>query len=397
MRKTTFAIPLAFLVACTGKVPGEETPDAGDDADADPGAQMVTVSGTVMDYFSPTPLPLSAAVVTMEGVIPAVNNTSDMAGLYTLQVPPGTVAYALATRTAYRPTRNVATVAEDPTMPVMQDVYVGSSVEVQTKLYNDAVPPITYSPGTAAMVAELYMNNGMPLEGIPIGDVTLVDNQVPPQPILGIAGPFFMNALGNPDANILTSTAIEGRVRVAIMNCPPGSHQLKVSYTNQQQQIETMTVPVMCDADGFTLARTGDPNGMPGGGGGMMLPQNPTFTEHIYPRLQLPAIAAEGRACAGCHRQGGTGPWSATGLAADVHAILLARPGVIDLVDPTASLFLTKPLYELVPPQNHPNATFLDVLDKDYIMFMCWIQQGAPLDVPGVGTCDYTGGVGGGL
>ena len=394
MRKTTVSIPLVFLAACTGSIPGEETPDAGG-PDAAPGEQMVTVSGTVMDYFSPTPIPLAMVNVAMEGVVPAINNTTDMAGLYTFQVPQGSVAYGITTRSAYRPTRNSPTITETPDRPVMQDLYAGSAAEVQNILYNSAIPPIINVMGTAAVVVDI--RNGMgPLEGIPLADVTLVDNQVPPQPILGIAGPYFLNALGNPDENLLVSTAFEGRARVAIMNCPVGSHQLKINYLDTLGQPATFTVPIMCDTDGFTLGRTGGMGGG-GGGGGMMGPQNPTFLTDIYPRLQIPAIAPEGRACGGCHRLGGTGPFSVTGPAAEVHALLLARPGVIDLLAPEASMLLTKPLYELVPPQNHPNATFLDVLDRDYIMIMCWIQQGAPLDVPGVGTCNYNPGGGGGL
>ena len=44
---------------------------------------------------------------------------------------------------------------------------------------------------------------------------------------------------------------------------------------------------------------------------------------------------------------------------------------------PADSLLLTKPLYD--DPPNHPNATFLDMNDPDYIVFLQWITQGAPL------------------
>jgi MFS superfamily sulfate permease-like transporter len=39
-------------------------------------------------------------------------------------------------------------------------------------------------------------------------------------------------------------------------------------------------------------------------------------------------------------------------------------------------LFLTKPLYE-PPPYNHPNATFIDVNDANYKLFLLWITNGA--------------------
>ena len=47
------------------------------------------------------------------------------------------------------------------------------------------------------------------------------------------------------------------------------------------------------------------------------------------------------------------------------------------LATPATSMLLTKPLYE--DPPNHPNATFLDVSDPDYIVILQWIEQGAAL------------------
>ena len=40
-------------------------------------------------------------------------------------------------------------------------------------------------------------------------------------------------------------------------------------------------------------------------------------------------------------------------------------------------MLLTKPLYEPPPLiQNHPNATFIDINDPDYKLFMLWISNG---------------------
>jgi hypothetical protein len=39
---------------------------------------------------------------------------------------------------------------------------------------------------------------------------------------------------------------------------------------------------------------------------------------------------------------------------------------------------LKRPLYEAPPaPQDHPNATFLDVNAPDYKLFLLWITNGA--------------------
>ena len=62
--------------------------------------------------------------------------------------------------------------------------------------------------------------------------------------------------------------------------------------------------------------------------------------------------------------------------AADVHAAILGRLGVVDLVTPANSLLLAKPLYET--PPNHPNATFANDQDPSYQSWMAWIAAGAP-------------------
>src|SRR5262245_22607327 len=100
MRLTTFTLPIAFLgAACTGDIRSNGGPDAPPSADAPPGGPtMVRVSGTTMDYFSPTATPLPATTLSIEGVTPPVNNTSDTAGLYQIDVPPGSMAYAVATK-----------------------------------------------------------------------------------------------------------------------------------------------------------------------------------------------------------------------------------------------------------------------------------------------------------
>ena len=52
--------------------------------------------------------------------------------------------------------------------------------------------------------------------------------------------------------------------------------------------------------------------------------------------------------------------------------------GVINAVTPADSFLLKRPLYEAPPtPQDHPNATFIDVNDSDYKLFLLWITNGA--------------------
>jgi hypothetical protein len=398
MRLTTLTLPLAFLgvAACTGKVPTNDDPDASTQPDASEAPLRVNVSGTTLDYFAPDPTPLPATALDIEGVTPPVTNTSDGAGLYTFELEPGSSAYVIATRPAFRPTRNVPVVT-DGEMPIVTDMYAGSAQET-LNLYNLAGGgTVDVVSGTAVVIADLKRNNGMPLETATLADISLVDNAVPPAPVLGIDGPYFFDINGQLDPALLTAPIGLPSVRVGILNCPVApigvSYNLLVNYLNDQGMPMTFTVPIMCDNTGLTLARTGGMGGGGGGGGGggMGVP-NPQFARDVYPRLQRPAVDPLGRACASCHnnaRLAPTGPtcianpatcvpWSAETPAADLLALLIARPGVIvPPPDVATSLFLTKPLLELTPPQNHPNTTFLSTTDPDYIIFMDWISQGA--------------------
>jgi hypothetical protein len=396
MRLNTITLPLAFLgvVACTGEVPSNDpdAPPSGPDATESP--LRVVVSGSTMDYYALDPLPLPATTLDIEGVTPPVTNTSDGAGLYTFELEPGSSAYVIATKPAFRPTRNVPVVTDLETA-VMADMYAGSEQET-LNLYTNAVQgPINIVPGTAVLVADLRRNDGTPLIDATLADISLVDNAVPPAPVLGIDGPYFFDINGNIDQALLTAPIGVPSVRVGILNCPVApigvSYSLLVNYLTGQGQPATFTVPVMCDMNGLTLARTGGMGGGGGGGGGGMGIPNPQFARDVYPRLQRPAIDPVGRACASCHNNarlapngptcianpGACVPWSAEMPATDLLAALQLLPGVlVPPPDVATSLFLTKPLLELTPPQNHPNTTFLSTTDPDYIIFMDWISQG---------------------
>jgi hypothetical protein len=191
-----------------------------------------------------------------------------------------------------------------------------------------------------------------------------------------VLGPYFMGEV-DVDPKLLVATAYDGRSRALFLDVPPGTYTLKVTHPNNQNGINTLTVPVMLATGGATLAVTGGSGGGGGGGGDNNI-MNPTFAMHVYPRLQKAAVGGLG--CANCH--------TANGLAGGVLQFdlpaelvlqnMLARPGVIDLASPADSLLLTKPLYE-PPPYNHPNATFIDTNDPDYKLILLWISQGALL------------------
>ena len=296
-------IVFVCLVACAGKAPPNvaNNPDADMTSDAPPAAAL-TVSGKSMDYFGN--VIVAAAQIATDGIDPPVMTTSSTDATYSVEVQVGSKLFLVATLPSYRPTRNAAVSVAD--MPVMQDVYVLSIQDVKNQYTVLGKLP---TAGTAFVAAELRKNNGSPLEGIPLANVTLLDAQ-------------------------------------------------------NNTQISVV-------ADGATLAVSG--------GAGMMggTPPTPSFATDIYPRLQR--AAQGGLGCANCHTASGPAavlPYDDT--AATVLSHMKAITGVIDLATPANSLFLHKPLYEPPPtPQDHPNATFLDVNDPDYKLLLSWITQGA--------------------
>lgn len=358
------------IAGCPGSAPpnnaGDDTPDAGVEPDA-PVSTSSLLSGKVMDYFGATAV--QEAQLATDGLDPPLMTTSNTEGAYQLDVAIGSALYVVATKTAYRPTRNAALTVAD--MPVEQDVYVMTEQDVKNQYTAVGATPAT---GTAILIAEIRKNDGTPLEGIPPTNVQLLDAN--DQPVAGVLGPYFFNAAGAVDAALLTATAFNGKSRVAILDVPPGNYTLAVTYTGGMGDVTTKS-SVTTLADGATLAINGGMGGGGGGGGGGATVTDPSFATHIYPKLQR--AAQGGLGCANCHTAGGP----AAVLKYDdppgtVLANMTALPGVINATTPADSLLLVRPLYEQPPLlQDHPNATFLDINDPDYKLFLLWITNGA--------------------
>lgn len=356
---------LVALAGCPGKAPatpGGDDVDAAVDGPAEETGQKL--SGKTMDYFTAA-TPMENTSIASDGVTPPMSATSATGGLYEIpNVPTGSKVYFTLTHTLYRPTRNPPVTIEG--MPVMQDLYLATVADINRQ-YATANLPV--GAGKAVLFAELKRNNGMPLEAVPITDIVLLDSANAP---VTIGGKYFFGATGDIDVALTTSAAFGGRARVAMLDVPPGAYTLKVTYANGQGGTATQTTPVSFTADGATLAISG---GM-GGGGGQVT--NPKFTTDIYPKLQK--AAAGGLGCANCHTAGGpaTAAIHYDDGAATTLTNMKAIPGLLDLTTPANSRFLTKPLYEPAP-YNHPNATFIDVNDPDYKLWLLWITQGALL------------------
>lgn len=366
MRIITSLLAVGALAGCPGSAPDNPNnvePDASLEPDAaDEIALLLT--GKVVDYFGN--VNVQDAALATDGMVPEGMATSATDGGYSIEVVVGSKLYVLATKTGYRPTRNMAITIADAS--VMQNVYVLSIQDINNNtLTAGGAAPVA---GTAFLAADLRRNNNQPLDGVPLTDIKLLDAQN--NPVAGVKGPYVFNAGGALD-NTLTATAtFQGRSRVAYLDVPPGTHTLVVTYADNGGGGGTQTnnTTVTTAADGATLAVSG------GGMGGGNAVTDPSFATHIYPKLQRAALGGLG--CANCHTL--TGPASFLKYddpAATVLANITARPSVINTTTPADSLLLKRPLYEPTPPQDHPNATFVDTNDADYKLFLLWITNGA--------------------
>ncbi|KAB2887262.1 MAG: hypothetical protein F9K40_21670, partial [Kofleriaceae bacterium] len=279
MRRLSTLLTLSFaLAACVGDPPaggGDDDVDAGGDVDATPDPALLSVAGRTLDYF--TDAPLDTVALATEGMTPASSDSSDATGNYELRVPPGSVFYATATRTNYRPTRSAPIRVLDQSL-AMTDLTIVSVADSRRQYASLGLEP---TAGRAVLFALLLRNNGTPLEGVPLADITLVDALGAP---VG-QGPYFFGENGDlvSNATLAVSTAYLGKARVGFLDVPPGSYTLKVNYQagggggGGTPEIRTYELPVEAVADGATLAATG------GGDDDMTPPPGArTFTADVH-------------------------------------------------------------------------------------------------------------------
>lgn len=377
MRK---AIPLLLITACAGKAPSNPGSSSDAAVDAPPLATTQMLSGKAMDFFGGQAV--DGVALATDGIDPQQTATSAADGAYTLDLPIGSKLFLVASKTNYRPTRNPSIAVND--MPVVQDIYAMTVQDVQNQYTGLGKTPTL---GTAFLAIELVRHNGMPLEGIPPTGIALLD--AANQPVI-TGGVYFFNAQGALADNTAapTATAYNGHSRAAILDVPPGSYTLAVTYPSGQGGNMQDNTTVAAEADGATyapsyIAIADDGGGMGSGSGsgsgmgsGSGSATDPSFATDIYPRLQR--AGAGGLGCANCHTANGPAavlPYDDAPQTVLDH--MKALPGVLDLATPANSMFLTYPLYEPTPPQNHPNATFLDINDPNYKLFLLWITNGA--------------------
>jgi hypothetical protein len=353
--------------ADAGTNPGD--PDAGP-----PPVQALNVNGAVSDYWNGvlgTVIPVEGASVSTEGIDPQITTTTGTAGAYVLDnVPVGSVFYTSLTAPAnFRATRTEPITVVDQSLT--QDLYMVSDADADRQFVSAG--NIIPDPLTGAFIVDMYRNNGDPFVGLNPADLELLDALG--QPVIAM-GPYFFGLGGDmlTNADVPQSLLALGKARVGYLNVPPGTYTFRINYLDGQglpALIDTMVT--VSGPESFTLART--MNG--GGGGGGANNGAYDFMSDVYPILMTGAEGGVG--CKNCHRAGGLAallPFD--GTPANTHALVIADPTIVDLINPIDSLLLTKPLYE--DPPNHPNATFASIDDPNYVIIMTWITQGAILD-----------------
>lgn len=368
-------IVLGMLTACAGKAPpASNNPDAANAADASPtdgggSATSATVSGKTIDYnayyLASTSDTLPASSISTDGIAPPETIASGTDATYSLDVPVGSKLFFLTSRANFLTTRNIP--ISVAAMPVMQDQMVVSEDYVNNQY---TLVQQTRVGGDGYLAALLEKPDGTPLEGVTLANVVLQTTATPPVTV-PVTGPYFVGATNELDKNLTVSTAepvgaLNATAQVALLNVPPGTYTLSVTYLNGMGASVTNTSTVVIAADAATLA-------LSQGQMAMTTVTTPSFATDIYPKLQ--SAGNGGLGCGNCHTAGGP---AAILKYDDPPATVLANmtaANVLDLTTPAASLVLVNPLY---PPSNgHPNASFLDVNDPSYQLFLLWITQGA--------------------
>lgn len=208
-------------------------------SDGGAGVVTVTVSGSVLDYF--TGMGVADVTVAVERA-PSLNGNTSSGGAYSISNVPATESLVLiATKSNHRLTRNFQVSAASGT--VTADLAIVAAADVQRQY---ASVGITATTGLAVVFVELVDGSGAPRTGIPAAGIVLVDGTQSP---VG-DGPFFFGAAGDivTSATLSQSTEFGGRARAAFLNVPQGTHTLRVTVGSQ-----TIVAAVVAVAGGATL------------------------------------------------------------------------------------------------------------------------------------------------
>jgi len=317
--------------------------------------QMVSVSGSVVDFTSM--MALTSANVTASGVtpLPQVNMTGSTFML--TNVEPNSVFYITASSQGYLATNEAAlkvdnsdlTNVQAPALKTTDLTAMATAFKAQTANAN----------GT--LLVQVLDATGKAEANVPAAALML-------QGITTAKGPFFLDATRKAAPN-LTATSTSGWA--VWFDVPAGAVTLQASAATYK--ISGAAAQVSAGAASIaTVNAVTDASTPPA-------PKNVSFATQVVPIFQK-------RGCVNCHSGNGTGrDLGSLTLDQSVNvdyknvAINISptyKTTRVNLKEPAKSLILTMPSYE-TPPDPHPTVVFPSTADVDYQTILVWITEGA--------------------
>jgi len=341
--------------------PGVQLPERNYDGTPGPiGDANTAVSGVVKNLF--TGEPVSGATVTATGLVAPIETTGDATtGAYAFDIPIGSVFWAKTYKTDYYYTYDYvdlsqAAAAYEKNLYILSKATIDAIATAHGKVQNPSCAMII---ANVKNQANQYQAN--------VDGVTLAAG-------VTYEGPYYLNATNGADVG-RTYTSESGRI-IWFNVCDTGALNVTNGKTTLVTPAGTYYGPAKSASlyqGGVTLVNLTVQQGTP--------PPPPPLEVIIdFPTEIMPIFAKY--ACASCHAEGYSA--AGTGLYFNenpetVYYRLYSDPQVVNIANPAASYLLTKPLLE--DPANHPNASFEDTYNPDYVKILQWIESGAPYGV----------------
>ena len=208
--------------------------------------RILTLTGTVRDYFTAATLP----GVVLDWDEAGGNTVSSAAGgAYTINgLAELEILFIHGSLNNYRVTRNEAVILGRTNATA--DLAVAATADVQRQYTALSITPADSGAGT--VFVNLIDAAGAPHTGIPIVDIVIADTA-------GDAvgqGPFVFGSGGDivSPATLSVTTQFSGRSRIAFLNVPAGTYQLRVAYDDGGTP-RVKTIQVVALDRGVTLIR----------------------------------------------------------------------------------------------------------------------------------------------
>jgi hypothetical protein len=208
--------------------------------------RILTLTGTVRDYFTDAGLPgvgLSWDAPGGQTVTSTAGGAYTITGLAELEI-----LFIRASLNNYRATRNEAVVLGRSNATA--DLAVVATADVQRQYTAVGITPVDSGAGT--VFVNLIDAAGNPHTGIPIAGIFIADTS---DEAVGL-GPWVFGSGGDivSTATLNVTTEFDGRSRIAFLNVPAGTHQLRIPY-DDGGTLRTKTIQVVALDRGVTLIR----------------------------------------------------------------------------------------------------------------------------------------------